>query len=99
MLAFLIASLAVYRLSMMIAFERGPWNAFIELRGAVWRFVQGRSDHWLWKGVNCPLCISFWLGWLVALALPWQGWAWYVLSALALSGVTVAVVEVTSDES
>ena len=99
MLAFVIASLAVYRLSVMLALELGPLNAFAELRGAVWRYVRGRSDHWLWKGINCPLCLSFWLGWLAALALPWQGWAWYALTALALSGVAVALVEVTSHDA
>lgn len=104
MLAALIAALAVYRLSHMIAYEDGPWDVFTRLRGHVsaasW---DGRPEtwgrHWTARGISCPLCISFWLSWLAALALPWQGLVWYALTALALSGMTVALVEVTSRDN
>lgn len=100
MIDLLIAALAVYRLSVMVAYEDGPADVFARLRGrvsaATW---DGNPEtwgmHWAARGLACPLCVSFWLAWLVALALPWQGLAWYVLTALALSGVTVLLVEVT----
>ena len=50
-----IAMLAVYRLSHMIAMEEGPGAVFHLLRE---KFGQG---NWFGRGLNCVLCISFWL--------------------------------------
>ena len=81
-----IAALAVYRASRMVAREDGPFNIFYRLRSRVRHWTRGRGDSWVWRGITCPLCISVWLAALAALALPWQGWAWYSLSTLAISG-------------
>lgn len=88
-LAFVVAALACYRLSRALALEDGPARAFLLARG----WVCGRVGNagWLCEGVCCALCLSFWLGWLVALALPWQGWVSYALTSLALSGATVVL--------
>lgn len=84
-LQFLLLVLAVYRVAHMVAMEDGPADVFSRLR---YRIGQ---RGWIGRGVHCPLCISFWLGWLGALLLPWAGWAWYGVLALALSGVTLVL--------
>lgn len=90
---FLIAALAVYRLAHMIANEDGPWDAFTRLRTWVYHGWDGNPEtyvrHWTARGISCPLCISFWLAWPAALLLPWPGLGLYILTALALSAVTV----------
>lgn len=82
----LLAILATYRLSRMIAFEDGPWDICLRFRTQVRVWTRGRGDHWLWRGVNCPLCIGFWIAWPIALLLPWLGWAMYIISGLGLAG-------------
>ena len=81
-----LLALAVYRMARMVALEDGPWNVFYRLRSLVVNYERGRRDSWLIRGVGCPACLSFWLGFVGAALLPWQGWAWYVVTALALSG-------------
>jgi hypothetical protein len=84
-LQYLLLALAVYRVAHMVALEDGPADAF-----ARWRHRVGQRS-WVGRGFHCPLCLSFWLGLLAALALPWTGWLWYGASSLALSGVTLAL--------
>lgn len=86
-LEFLIKALAVYRLAHMMALETGPLALFE--RGRAWASDRWRIE-WVMEGVACPLCISFWLGIVVAL-LPWSGLVVYFCTALALSAVTVAL--------
>lgn len=70
-LEFTIAVLGVYRLAYLIACEDGPFNAAVELRSRVMEWDVSRKndpmhdpDHWLNTGLNCPLCLSFWMAWL-----------------------------------
>jgi len=86
----IIAALAVYRLSWALAFEQGPANVFQHIRGAA-----ERGPEWLAKGVSCPRCTSFWLGWPAAACAVWGGdWGLFVLLALALSGAVVIMTRV-----
>lgn len=85
-LHFVIVALVLLRISVAIGWEDGPFDVFAKLRHRV-----GQKE-WYGRGLNCPSCISFWLAWPLALLLPWYGWGWFVLLALALSGVTAAVV-------
>lgn len=84
-LQFLILALAVYRVAHMIAREDGPWDVFARLRS------RAGQRSWIARGLWCPLCIAFWLGFVAAAWLPWLGWAWYGAAALALSGVTLVL--------
>lgn len=80
---FIIASLAVYRLSRMISDEEGPWSVFTWLRGLA------PATHWIGRGLECILCLSVWIALPVALWIdPSLNW-W--LTWLALSGVTVVI--------
>lgn len=54
--AFALASLAVYRLSRMIALEAGPLDVFVRLHAAA-----ERVSYRLVDGLSCPLCVGAWL--------------------------------------
>ena len=66
----LLAVLAVYRLSYLIAVETGPFGLAQWLRD---RAQQGPG--WVAEGVACVLCVSFWLA-LPAAALLGDLWYW-----------------------
>jgi hypothetical protein len=54
-----LLTLAVYRLAYMITLENGPFMLFAQIRERIGeRFTY---DSWLTLGINCPLCVSFWL--------------------------------------
>jgi hypothetical protein len=87
-LTFTIAALAVYRVSRMIADEEGPWGVFTWLR------AQPTPQTWLARGLECPMCVSFWV------ALPTAAWVCMLgyadlylwpLVWMALSSVTVII--------
>jgi hypothetical protein len=79
MIDLLLAALTVYRLATDLAWEDGPFDLFARLRGAV--MSRAGANSWLSSGVNCPICLSFWL------SLP----AAYLWGALAWLGIAGAV--------
>lgn len=87
---FVIATLAVYRLSLLATQEDGPFNLALKWRNL---FIQ---DNWVGRGVRCFWCVSFWMGFLVALALlttlPLTGVS-YLLVALGTSGLAIFIHE------
>ncbi len=80
-LTFILASLAVYRLSRMLTDEEGPFMVFTKLRGLA------PTENWIGRGLECILCMSVWVAFIAALYidLTWT----LPLTWLALSGVTV----------
>ncbi len=76
-------ALASYRVSRMISEEEGPWEAFTRLRGMVFRRA---PNAWIERGVNCPLCLSFWIC-IILTAVSRLPFASYGIMALAASGV------------
>jgi len=52
---FALSVLAVYRVSHMIANEDGPLDVFVFIR------ERAGQKSWIGRGLNCVLCISFWL--------------------------------------
>lgn len=69
----LLAVLATFRLAIDVATQDGPGNLYARLRG----MVQQRfgASHWVTEGVNCPICVSFWVALLATLA----AWPWLAL--------------------
>ena len=70
-LAFVLAVLATWRISYMIAREDGPFDIFSIIRDKV------GQEKWYGRGLHCVLCISFWLSLPAALiaGMPWLiGW-------------------------
>jgi hypothetical protein len=66
MLELLLTALAVtatWRVAAMVARERGPADAFVELRS--WVHEQYGERSWQGEGISCPLNPWLWpLGWL-----------------------------------
>lgn len=90
----LVTALAVYRTALMVATEKGPFSAFENLRAWADRtFKAQRGQHWVSAGVNCPLCISFWLGFIAAPMLAPSNIYEYIVYALGLSGAAVFLIE------
>lgn len=57
-----LAILGTYRAAAMISREEGPFEVFIRVREmSLRRDERGGKETWLTRGLNCPLCISFWL--------------------------------------
>lgn len=80
-----LAALATYRLSRMIAMEDGPMDVFSLLREHI------GQRTWIGRGMQCTLCISFWLCWPIALLVPITTWQEYILAALGSAAVTVII--------
>lgn len=80
---FVLAALAVYRLSRMLTDEEGPFMIFTKLRGLA------KPDTWVGRGLECIMCMSVWVALAVALYidLTWT----LPLTWLALSSVTVLI--------
>ena len=93
-----MAILAVYRLAHMLTIERGPFDLAHKFRSAVYRRWPDRSgvESWQFAGAVCPLCVSFWLGCLAALVLPFANLREYVVTALGVSGAVVIIHKATS---
>lgn len=80
-LTFVIATLAAYRVAYLITREDGPADVFAWLRG----HVDPNQRTWIGRGLNCILCVSFWVTGAMALVLgaSWVEW-------LGMAGAIVA---------
>lgn len=76
------AIFAVYFISYSIARLEGPFGAFAWLRGR----IDPNQRTWLGRGLNCPICLSFWVGAVVSLIL---GAWWY--EWLGVCGVIILI--------
>jgi len=76
--------LAVWGCSYTISHLQGPFDVAVNLR----RFVlqRTRPTHWLATGIECPICVSFWVALFLYPLL--QEYAACVLSAV---GVAAAI--------
>ena len=97
-LRFLLAVLAVWRLTHLLAQEDGPWDIFRRLRSAAARMPGGQL-------ISCFYCLSLWVaipaGWFVGETVIEQAVAWLATSgaAVLLERVTAPVPELTIEES
>lgn len=84
----IISALATYRLARAISEEEGPFGAFLKLRGA----VDPDQKTALGRGLNCILCVSFWVALPIAIILSLFGGVDPYLSPLVWWGLAGAVV-------
>jgi hypothetical protein len=82
----LLVSAGVYRCARIVALEDGPFFAFARMRG---RAAGLPKQHaWVSYGLQCPLCLSWWLAGAAAGILIVQGYAawrdlWYLWPGIA----------------
>ena len=81
LITLILAALAVYRISRMITDEEGPFAIFVKVRGLA------KPDTWIGRGLECIMCVSFWIALPIALYI---GGDW-LLTWPALSAVTVII--------
>lgn len=95
-LIFIIAALATFRISHMIADEEGPglpWGTKEQRKKGMFVRMHERfpATDWVGRGLECIMCLSVWI------ALPFAAyidWSWTTpLTWLALSAVTVLLRE------
>ena len=88
---FTLASLAVFRITHLLAAEDGPWDAILRLRKALGASVMGRL-------MDCYNCLSLWVAvpfaWLVG-----DGWLERGLLWPALSGAAILLHRLTNRQA
>lgn len=82
---FFVGVLATYRLARMLAMEDGPFDLFSTLR------EKAGQRTWIGRGLNCTLCLSFWLALPFTLLLPISSWQEFIITWLAVAGGVVIV--------
>ena len=88
MIELILSVLAVYRVARMLALEEGAFGAFAWVRER----IDPEQETWLGRGVNCPLCISFWLAALPAAYLTIEYQATIASGAIMWLGIAGACV-------
>jgi len=86
---FALSALAVYRVSLLVARENGPWDVFGRLRSAARATTIGRL-------VTCVNCLSLWIA-LPLACFVGSSWVERVVAWWALSGAAVLMDRVTRD--
>lgn len=92
---FIVASLATYRLTLLISSEGGPYNIlerfryFIGVRFDAYSKPYG-TNTWA-RGVLCPYCLSVWIAAVITGVLYLAPQFEPVVWVFALSGVVVAL--------
>lgn len=72
----------------MLAVEEGPFGIFDAARVR----LDPEQKTWLGRGLNCPLCIGFYVSLAVsAMLLPWSGWRMLFLDWLGVAGAMAAL--------
>jgi hypothetical protein len=79
---FALYTFAVYFVAYTIARLDGPFDSMTWLRG---KFDPSQKT-WIGRGLNCPICLSFWIGAVVGLLI---GATW--LEWLAVCGVIIPI--------
>lgn len=87
-----LAVFAAYRSASLVVYERGPWSLAEALRS--WVANRYGPGSWQHEGVNCVLCVSFWLSlpWaIIAHAQTGGGVLWLLLLWWGIAGAVTAM--------
>lgn len=87
----ILAAFAVYRLSALVAYDDGPGDVFLKLRGRLGAYQYGedsRPARGVGRLVSCPHCLGIWFAAAVAALLAFRsGIGDAILAVLGLAGV------------
>lgn len=87
MIEIILATLASYRIARILATEEGPFGLFVAIRE---RF-DPEQNTWLGRGLNCSLCIGFWVSFVVTCLLPFVSIQSFLLLWWAIAGLQTIV--------
>lgn len=93
--AFIVVSLAIWRLSYVVVRENGPLMVFARLRARL-AASQERSGG-LFDLISCIYCVSFWIGLVGALWVS-NGILEWLAYGFAFSAVAVLIERATNDQ-
>ncbi len=81
-LMLVIVTLAVYRVSVLIAQDEGPFSVLEIARS----HIDPNQSTWLGRGLRCVGCVSFWVSLVAAMAfnLDWWLWLWLGIAGGAM---------------
>lgn len=82
-------ALAAYRVARMLAMEEGPFGLFRLFRAK----VDPKQSTWIGRGINCPLCLGFWVSFALY-GLYQINYVNWIVVALAVAGAQVALQKV-----
>ncbi len=71
-LTLVIVVLAVYRVSVLIAQDEGPFSVLERVRSK----IDPNQASWIGRGLRCVGCVSFWVSLVAALGLNVDYWLW-----------------------
>jgi hypothetical protein len=101
-LEYLVAALATYRISVLLAFDYGPLEILERFRqwlGVDYDSEGNRySETELGQLIMCVYCNSVWVGVAVTVLIHVFSWWAYVLLPFALSGVAVLLASLSENE-
>ena len=93
MIELLLAVFATHRIARMIALEEGAFSVFAKLR----EHLDPEQSTWLGRGINCPLCIGFWVAAVFAfltIYLPLCYWSEFQVTDFILRWLGIAGAQV-----
>lgn len=91
--ASVLISLAAWRCTSLISYERGPFDIFLAFRTAIGfqHDSQGHPDAWpstfFHQMIACPWCLGLWM----ALAM-YGVWVWEPRAVMVLAAATILIV-------
>lgn len=80
-----LAAFAVYRLARDFTMEEGPFMLYARIQAWVEARDPGQTK-WYYRGLQCPMCISFWLALFATLALAPASLPMFLITWLGLAG-------------
>lgn len=93
-MGFFLVSLAIWRVSSLLAREDGPFDLFLRLRMFLGTEFDKSSEevgtNWVSKGILCLLCSSVWLSAIGAFFFA-SSLMWYLIYLLALSTMAIII--------
>lgn len=96
MIDLLLASLAVWRASVLLVEDAGPWHLLARLRAraGIVQFPDGTATipgTFIAGVLSCVRCCSIWLAIGATFVLGPDGWRAWLMIPLALSGASVLI--------
>lgn len=94
-----LAALAVYRLSELVALDDGPFQIFARLR----RWAGVHPDDLIRENlaelIHCPYCLGVWFGAMLVVPAVWPTWPGdLILAVLGLAGAQSLLTGVTGNK-
>lgn len=75
-LTLVIVVLAVYRVSVLVAQDEGPFSVLERARSK----IDPNQASWIGRGLRCVGCVSFWVSLAAALFIGAADWVWVWLA-------------------